>query len=479
MHLRLPGPFTILAITLAAMFGILTTARGLVDSDYYWHIVAGRLVAERGVLSTDPFTYTWGGQPWTMHEWLGELLMHWMVTGLGVGITAFAFGVLSISGPLLVAWTLHRRGVRTLPLGMVLALVAYLFTSYATIRPQAISWLFLGILLAGMLATGPAHRWRPWIAVPLFALWANVHGLYVIGLGVLGTYVLFTLIGRTPMASRRWEMLGVLLASFAASSLTPAGPAGLLYPLRYVEAGDWGLRHISEWQSPNFHDPVQLGLLVLIVAVLANGMRATPGWQAFMAACGVIGALLATRNVPLTAMLALPTLALGLDDRIPLRPPIRSERVARARRWMEMAVAVIVVAATALIVPRLPAVAAEQAIPRNFPVAAVDVLAELDPDAHVFAEYHWGGYVTYRLFDSGGRVFVDGRNDMFDEAILEDAVRIRNAEDGWQDTLASYGRTDAILLPPEARLVDGAAQAAGWCEVHRDAVAVLLLAACP
>jgi len=551
MHpaLRLPSPFTILALTLAAMFGILVTVRGLVDSDYYWHIVAGRLVAEGGVMTTDPFTYTWGGQPWTMHEWLGELLMHWMVTGLGIGVTAFVFGVISISGPLLVGWTLHRRGVRTLPLALVLGLVAYLFTSYATIRPQAMSWLFLGVLLSGMLAIRPEHRWRPWLAVPLFALWANVHGLYVIGLGVLGVYVLFVFLGSrsswadtpagpdaalapgpespihrsaasvtadpepsargrgadtsasadlaggpgrerpmhrspappgpTAMAPRRWEMAGLLVACFGASALTPAGPAGLLYPLRYVDAGDWGLRHISEWQSPDFHDPVQLGLLVLIVALLANGMRATPGWLSFMAASGVVGALLATRNVPLTAMLAMPTLALGVDARLPVRSTARSPRVARARRLMEIGVAVVVVVATAVIVPRLPAVASDQTVPRNFPVAAVDVLEELRPDAHVFAEYHWGGYVIHRLFDSGGRVFVDGRNDMFDESILEDAVRIRNAQDGWEDLLAMYGRTDAILLPPAAALVDGAAQDAGWCEVHRDEVAVLLVADCP
>ena len=296
MQPRLPSPFAIFAITVAGLFGILTAARGLVDSDYYWHVTAGRLIAERGVLGADPFSYTWAGQPWVMHEWLGELLIYWLVSGLGVGVAAFVFGVISISGPLVVAWTLRRMGVAMLPLALATGLVVYLYASYATIRPQAISWLFLGILLSGMLTSRPEHRWRPWLAVPLFVVWANVHGLYVIGLGVLGVYVLFTLFGRTQMASRRWEMLGVLVAAFAASSLTPAGPAGLLYPLRYLEAGDWGLRHISEWQSPNFHDPVQLGLLVLIAAVLLNGMRATPGWLAFMAACGVIGALLATRT---------------------------------------------------------------------------------------------------------------------------------------------------------------------------------------
>jgi hypothetical protein len=74
-------------------------------------------------------------------------------------------------------------------------------------------------------------------------------------------------------------------------------------------------------------------------------------------------------------------------------------------------------------------------------------------------------------------VFVDGRNDMYDEQILEDYVSIRNAEEGWESLLDSYG-ADAILLPPEATLVDGAAQVAGWCEAHRDSVAVLLRRDC-
>jgi hypothetical protein len=477
MQPRLPSPFAIFATTVAGLFGILTTARGLVDSDYYWHVTAGRLVAERGVMSTDPFSYTWGGQPWVMHEWLGELLIYWLVGAVGVGVATFVFGVISVSGPLVVAWTLRRIGTPMLPLALATGLVVYLYASYATIRPQAISWLFLGLLLSGMLTMRPEHRWRPWLAVPLFIVWANVHGLYVIGLGVLSVYVLFTLLGRTPMAARRWEMLGVLLAAFVGSSLTPAGPAGLLYPLRYIDAGDWGLRHISEWQSPNFHDPVQLGLLALIVALLLNAMRATPGWLGFMAVCGVVGALLATRNVPITALLALPTLALGLGDRLPGRIAPRAPRVQRARRVMELGLAAVVLAAAMIIVPRLPVVAGDQVIPRSFPSAAVDRLSERDPAARVFAEYHWGGYVIYRLFDSGARVFVDGRNDMYEERILEDYVSIRNAEPGWEQLLASYG-ADAILLPPETALVSGAAQDAGWCEAHRDDVAVLLVAQC-
>jgi len=474
---RLPSPFAIYAVTVAGVFGILAAVRGLVDSDYYWHITAGRLVAERGVLTTDPFSYTWAGEPWVMHEWLGELLMYWLVSGVGPGIATFLFGVISIAGPLILAWTLWRHGVGLLPLAIASSLVIYVFASYATIRPQAISWLFLGVLLAGLVSLRPDQRWRPWLIVPLFVLWANVHGLYVVGLAVLGLYTLYTLLGRTPMAPRRKEIAALLAGCFAASMLTPAGPAGLLYPLRYVDSGDWGLRHISEWQSPDFHDPTQLGLLALIVAILANAMRATPAWLQGMAASGLVGALLATRNVPLAGLLALPTLSVGLGDRLPQRMVTRPPRDRIVRRCMEMGIAALILAATAVILPRLPAVAEDQVIPRTFPVAAVDRLAATDPDARVFAEYQWGGYVIHRLFRGGARVFVDGRNDMYDERILEDFVTIRNAEEGWEALLAEYG-ADAILLPPAAALVN-AAKEAGWCQAHRDRVAVLLLSSCP
>lgn len=477
MLLRLPSPFAIYAATIALLFGILTTVRGLVDSDYYWHIVAGQVIATTGsVPQTDLFSFTWGGQPWTMHEWLGELLMYWLVNGLGVGVATFVFGVISIAGPLIVAWALRRHGVSMRALVVPTALVAYLFTTYATIRPQAISWLFLGVLLGVLITLRPEHRWRPWLLVPLFVLWANVHGLYVIGLGVLGLYVVFTLAGRTSMAPRRWQILGVLGAAFLASMLTPAGPAGLLYPLRYIEGGDWGLQHISEWQSPNFHDVTQLGLLALIVATLLNGMRATPGWLAAMATAGIAGALLATRNAPLAAMLALPTLALGLADRWPakVRTRLMPASVQLGRRVMELAVAAVIVVAAVVILPRL---LPGDRVARNFPVAAVDALERLGPTARVLAEYGWAGYVIDRLHDGGGRVFVDGRNDMYSEQILNDYSTIRGSDDGWEALIDRY-EVEAILLPSDAPLIDAAKLSGDWCEAYRGDLAVLLLMDC-
>jgi hypothetical protein len=152
------------------------------------------------------------------------------------------------------------------------------------------------------------------------------------------------------------------------------------------------------------------------------------------------------------------------------------ESVQLGRRLMELAVGVVVVIAAVVIIPRLPPVVDASNVARHFPVAAVDHLVEIEPNARVFAEYGWGGYVINRLYGFGGQVFVDGRNDMYSEQILNDYSHLRDADDGWQNLLDRY-RVQAVLLPPDAPLVS-AAEGGGWCEAYRDDVAVLVLPAC-
>jgi hypothetical protein len=476
---RLPSPYALFAVVAIGLLGMVSAVRGLVDADYYWHVTNGRLIVESGrVPSVDPFSFTWAGQPWTAHEWLGEVLIHLAVSSLGAGLAAFVFGAVAAGGPLMVGAALKRIGLPTWPVIVAVSLAVLVLLPYATVRPQAISWLLLGELLAGLLLLRPGG-WRvAWLAPLLFLAWANLHGLYVIGLGVLALYAAFTLAGRTPMAPRRGTVVTVLVACVLATMLTPAGPAGLLYPLRYLEPGDWGLRHIAEWQPPSVTDARNLGLALVIVVLGATRLRGTPAWLVAATLLGVAGALLAVRNAPLAAIVAVPGLAYGLAALRPGRTP-RAARpsVARARRFMEAGVAILVLGAAAVVLPGVRGLSGDRVIPVRFPVAATAVLERVAPRTDVLTEYDWGGYLIHRLHDAGTRVFVDGRNDMYDERILDDYLRIRNAAEGWQELAQGYG-VEAILLPPSAAVTDTAA-AEGWCEIHRDAVAVLLLRSCP
>ena len=102
---------------------------------------------------------------------------------------------------------LSRQGVSLRAFALPAVLIGLVITPYVTLRPQALSWLLLSLLVWFLLELKPEKPWRALLLVPFFVLWANLHGVYVIGLGVVATYCLFTILGRTPMARRsdRWR----------------------------------------------------------------------------------------------------------------------------------------------------------------------------------------------------------------------------------------------------------------------------------
>lgn len=476
----LPSPIAIHAAVVIVVLAAVSVVKGPADPDYYWHITAGQLIAESGVPSVDPFSFTWGGQPWTPHEWLSEVMLYWLVSSIGPTATLAVFGAIAGIAIGVVEISLSRQGLRTAAVALPGTLAAVVFMPYVTARPQAISWLLLAIELAILMSLRAERPRRALWLIPLFVVWANLHGLYVVGLGVGAVYLLFTLLGRTPMAAARGWMLATALGALLASMATPAGPAGILYPFRYVDGSDWGLANIQEWQSPDFHDPAHIAFLLVIASVALAGAARDAGWLRALAIIGVVMGLVALRNAPLAALMALPTLAAALEDRLPRRTRggVASDRVATGRRIIELGVGMAVaVAAWVILVPPDAAAAGREAVEGKFPVRAVAHLVATDSDARVVAEYGWAGYVIGEIYPSGGRVFVDGRNDMYPEALLEAYSAIRDADDGWQRTVKDYA-AEWMLFPPTAAITRGPATDAGWCEMFRTESEVLL-ARCP
>jgi hypothetical protein len=456
--------------------------KGPWDPDYYWHVKTGELIAGGEFPRTDPFSFTWAGQPWTLHEWLSELITFQLVDAVGYMGALVVFALLPGIAIAILAFALERRGLRTLAIVAATSLAALVMIPYASIRPQEVSWVFFAALMALLLHLDPARRRWILALVPTFVLWANMHGLWVIGLAVLLVYTILTLVGLTPMAgARRWTLAMVPLAMLGAV-FTPEGPSLLLYPLRYVDAGDWGMANITEWQSPDFHDPAHWPFLVFMGAAAVFARWRVPWWVSLLCYMGIVMTLLALRNGAVAAIIGTPAIAIGIDSALrDWRPEPRqhSAHVARQRRLLELTTAAVVAVAGFLIfMPRDPAAAVDESLERELPVQGVELLQERQPDARVLAWYGWGGYVGNLMYDDGGRVFVDGRNDMYDQSILEDYNRVRGADEGWQEIVDRYD-VDALLFPPDEPITKGPAESAGWCQAFRDDNEVVYLRSCP
>ncbi len=455
--------------------------KGPWDSDYYWHVTTGELIANGQFPRTDPFSFTWGGMPWTLHEWLSELLIFRLVDSIGYMGAVFVFAFVPGIAMGILAFALHRLGLRTAAVVAGTSLSALLVIPYATLRPQALSWIMFAILVGGLVHLRPDRARWILLLPPMFILWANLHGLWVIGLVVLAAYTILSLVGLTPMSgARRWALAMVPLAMLG-TAFTPEGPSLILYPLRYIDSGDWGMANISEWQSPDFHDPAHWPFLIFLAATAIFGRWRVPWWMSILSFLGIAMTLVALRNGPVAAILGAPALAVGIDAALrDWRPTQRtlSPRLARQRRVLELVVATIVaIAGVVILMPRDPEAAVLASIERELPVQGIELLLSEVPDGRILSWYGWGGYVIGNMYDHGARVFVDGRNDMYDEAILDEYNVVRHAEPGWEEIPDRY-EVDAMVFPPFEAISKGPAVSAGWCEVYRDDNEVVFLRTC-
>jgi hypothetical protein len=352
---------------------------------------------------------------------------------------------------------------------------------YMTLRPQALSWVMLATLVGAMLHLRPERaRWSV-LLVPFFVVWANLHGLWVVGVIVLAAYVIMSLVGMTPMAGAKAWTLALIPLAMAGTVFTPEGPALLTYPLRYVDSADWGMANITEWQSPDFHDPAHIPLLIYMAGVALFARWRVPWWMSLLAFMGVAMTLVALRNGPVTAILGAPALATGMDAALTQWrgvPRTYGPRAAGRRRILEaMMAALVAVAGLVIFLPPSLDARIDASVERELPVQGVQLLTELVPDGRIIAEYGWGGYVIGRMHDLGARVMVDGRNDMYDDTILDEYTEIQNARDGW-DEIADRYAADAMIFPPYRAIGAGPAEDAGWCEAYRDENEVVYLRDC-
>ncbi len=200
-----------------------TLHSGLFD-DVFWHQATGLwMLDHHQVLTKDTLSYTVLGRTWITPEWGYGVLLAESVRVLGPG----AFWLLSAGVATLavvcVAVRCRLSGAGWLWTGVLCALVGGGIEPFLEDRPQVVSYLLVALLLL-VLTGARRRRWLLWLLVPMFALWANVHGSFLLGLGILVMEVAQSWVpaglGRLsvdplPRRSSGYTLLGCALATLA------------------------------------------------------------------------------------------------------------------------------------------------------------------------------------------------------------------------------------------------------------------------
>jgi hypothetical protein len=277
-------PFLMFVFVLIGLLAGLSACT-VADPDLWGHVRFGQDILAAGhVIRSDPYSFT-SGQAWTNHEWLAEIIMAGAYRLGGVrGLVALSSGVAALV--LLLAGRLLRRSGVGQPATLVLlvALFIGIAPQLMVVRPQLFSVFLFTLML--MILSGSERRREEhllWLAL-LFALWANLHGGWIVGLGIVGLWVGVGVV--TRRVSWKWCAAAVAV-SIGGSAINPYGWG--LWVFLWQTVG-LGRADITEWQSL-FAQPA--GFIQWVVGAIVVGV----GWR---------------RRSAFDALRFIPTVALGL-----------------------------------------------------------------------------------------------------------------------------------------------------------------------
>ncbi len=146
-------------------------------------------------------------------------------------------------------------------------------------RPHVLALPLMVAWTGALVAAADAHKPPSFWLLPLMALWANLHGGFVLGLMLVAPIALDAVLNadahvRKPLALR-WAMFGV--AALVASCCTPYGWHALLASQKILGLGS-ALPLIMEWRSADFSSvgPFELCLLAAFGMALWRGVMLPP-----------------------------------------------------------------------------------------------------------------------------------------------------------------------------------------------------------
>ena len=439
--------------------------RLLADPDTYWQITIGRWIFDhRAVPVSDIYSFTMTGRPWISTQWLAQVL-YGQADAIGGWSGIVVLTALPIALTFAILARFLERRVGAIATMVLLSIAFAIALPHLLARPHALALPVMVAWVAALLSASERRKAPSLWLIALMALWANLHGSFVLGLMLIAPIALDALVNAgTPIRKDlvlRWAGFG--LTALAASCLTPYGWNSLLAAQNILSLGE-ALSIIREWAPANFSsfglfEACILGALAL---ALVTGVTFPP--VRILLLLGLLHiALTHVRNADVFALLTPMVLAAPLAARF---KNLRDASQGATLSPQMLVMPAIVVAILTATIPTLTSYAPNSWIS---PSAAVSILKSYNPK-RVFNDYDLGGYLIWR----GVPTYIDGRTELYGEDFMvEHNAASALAKPTRFFELLDTHKIDATILRRQtagSKLLDRLPE---WQQVYADDVAVV------
>ena len=448
-------------------------SRAPIDADLWWHLRAGQLMWQKGeILLNDVFSYTKLGSNWVNAFWVSEVLLYWIHRIGGYFLLSFFVSLIGAITFLIVFSSM--KGISLLR-SFILILAVITAAPIWGPRPQILSF-FLVAFLDLWLNQPSRHRW---LLMPIFALWANIHGGWIWGFLLLIAHIAglfvnsFFVEDKKKLRTEGLHLIGWTVLSALAVGINPNGIYIWKLPFQQVNVS----LQIQEWLSPDFHrldfHPM-LWMLFLLILLAPFAQKPLQMGQILKTIGFAYLTFVAQRNVALFAIVAAPLLADWANNIIQLIPlslnsPTGSSALKPAFQKFINGFILIILTLTAL--GNLYVITQNSRIDSNYPVNGVAWLREHEPQGKLFNSYNWGGYLLWTLPEYS--VFIDGRADLYGNEILGQWQDVVNARENAEEILNTW-QVNIVFIEPYWDIVP-VLKEKGWHVKYEDKSSIILI----
>jgi hypothetical protein len=479
-------------------FGSIGSLIPIDQVDFWWHIAAGREIVQLGAVPTTTSS-SWvlpDHTPFVLGSWLAEWLLYQLYLLGGIPAIVLSRNLLLLAAFTVVGLDARRRSGSWRLAALAIGGAAVMALNNISVRPQMFAWCLFAAtaaLLGAFRARQIHHHWL-WLLPPLMIAWANLHGSFVLGLGLL----MITCCGelgtvwlrRQQQLSRQelQQLITVTLLCSLGIFVNPRG-IGILTFVGDLVSNPAVQGWVGEWQPPDLLGVPGI-VLPFLGALTALGWRRSRRFNLTDALLLAVFGLLAAgaiRNVIWFGMIAWPV-AVGAWRRN--TATTRSRLRSGAHRPVILPLAASLVLAVPLVLVQPPFKAGFAVAPvfagmghvvpdgvylgHDTPIEAIAWLKThpLPADARLFHDMRYGSYLLWAMPQV--RVCIDGRIELYSLAQWEQYRRIVANNDALAE-LARMNATHALLnlfdqpdLIATLRTPDS-----GWQPIYTDAQTII------
>jgi hypothetical protein len=315
-----------------------------------------------------------------------------------------------------------------------------------------------------------------WFLPPLFLLWINTHGSWVIGLGVIFVFWASGLVEFHfgGIETQRWNSTErtrlelIFLLCLAAIPLTPYGTRLAAYPFTVASALPLNVGNVLEWQPMPFNIAGGKLFLAAVLGFFVAQMVFRLTWrlaEVVLFFGGVVMACLHVRFLLLFVPFFAPLFATLLARWLPPYDRKKDHYILNA---------ILMAAVVAAMVKYFPTrTDIQQIVARSFPVRAVEYLHQHPVPGPLYNTYGYGGYLIWALPEQ--KVFIDGRGDLYEDGgAFSEYLEVADLKPAAFTVLRAH-RIQSCLLERKEALATVLTAHPDWEQRYSDDVSVLFV----